>query len=103
MWEGFDHEGAIAELKKGRGALNNAASSAGGNVSNAQGTVNATNAVANSEVNTTGGLSPLVSKQLTNQKAQIQSAYGSQAAAAQKGLSQRGMGVRPFGVVSLAY
>lgn len=98
IWEGFEWRGPVVELKKGRGALNKAAGSAGQNVNNAQGTVNNTNAIAGSEVNTTGGLSPLVSKQLANEKAQIGQAYQGAAAAAKRGLAMRGMGVAPSGM-----
>jgi hypothetical protein len=54
--------------------------------------------LANSELNTSGGLSPLVSKQLANEQGMIGKAYQGASQAANRGLSQRGMGVAPSGL-----
>ena len=62
------------------------------------GTVGQAQNVADSEINTSGGLSPLVSKQLANEQGLIGKAYTTQAQAANRGLSQRGMGVAPSGL-----
>src|SRR5271154_2117175 len=71
----------------------NAATTDAGTVGQAQG-------VANSEINTSGGLSPLVSKQLANEQGLIGKSYTSAAQAANRGLAQRGMGVAPSGLSS---
>lgn len=76
-----------------------AVSNAGtGAVATDTGTVNQANNVANSEINTSGGLSPLVSKQLSNEQGLIGKSYTSAAQAANRGLAQRGMGVAPSGM-----
>ena len=62
------------------------------------GTVGQAQNIADSEINTSGGLSPLVSKQLANEQGLIGKAYTTQAQAANRGLSQRGMGVAPSGL-----
>ena len=62
------------------------------------GTVGQAQNIASSEINTSGGLSPLVSKQLANEQGQIGKAYTTQAQAANRGLAQRGMGVAPSGL-----
>ena len=108
-WEGFEYSGPLAELKKGRNQLSSAANAGVKSTNNALGIAgqdagiqggyrNQSNNIANSEVNTNGGLSPLVAKQLANEKGQIGKAYSGAAQAAQRGLSQRGMGVAPSGV-----
>lgn len=97
-WEGFEWRAPIGELKKGRNNTQTAANQANATGAANQGVQNATTGIAQSEVNTTGGLSPLVSKQLANEKAQIGQAYGSAAAAAKRGLAMRGMGVAPSGL-----
>ena len=56
--------------------------------------------VANSEINTNGGLSPLVSKQLANNEAQIGKAYTGATEGALRGATQRGMGVTPSGLTA---
>lgn len=84
--------------KKGRGALGNAASAAQTNTTNAQNIGDQATKIANSEVNTNGGLSPLVAKQLANEKGQIGKTYSTAAQAADRGLSMRGMGVAPSGL-----
>ena len=62
------------------------------------GTVGQAQNIADSEINTSGGLSPLVSKQLSNEQGLIGKSYTSAAQAANRGLSQRGMGVAPSGL-----
>ena len=62
------------------------------------GTVGQAQNIAGSEINTSGGLSPLVSKQLANEQGLIGKAYTTQAQAANRGLAQRGMGVAPSGL-----
>lgn len=99
-WEGFEYEGPVAELKKGRSALNNATTAGQTNTADAQNIANTTTGIANSEVNTSGGLSPLVSKQLASEKGNIQQAYTGASQAANRGLSQRGMGVAPSGLTA---
>ena len=70
------------------------------NITSGQGILgNATN-VANSEVNTSGGLSPLVGKQLANEEGQIGKAYQGATQAALRGNTQRGMGVGPSGLTA---
>lgn len=84
--------------KKGRGTL----ASAGNNASTAAGEgsnlYSQGENIANSEINTSGGLSPLVSKQLANEQGMIGKAYAGASQAADRGLSQRGMGVAPSGL-----
>lgn len=99
-WEGFEYAGAIGELKKGRNNLQTAANQGNANTTQGQGIENATNNIAQSEVNTNGGLSPLVSKQLANEKAQIGKAYTGAAQGADRGLSMRGMGSAPSGLTA---
>ena len=84
--------------KKGRGALGNAASAGQTNTTDAQNIAGKATNIADSEVNTNGGLSPLVSKQLANEKGQIGKTYSTAAQAADRGLSMRGMGVAPSGL-----
>lgn len=99
-WQGYAYVGPIAILKKGRNNLQTAANQGNTNTSNALGTTSATNRIANQEVNTAGGLSPMVSKQLANEKAQIGKAYSSAAGAADRGLTMRGMGAAPSGMTA---
>ena len=99
-WEGFEYDGPVAELKKGRGNLQSAANAGNANTAAAQGIQGATTGIAKQEVNTTGGLSPVVAKQLANEKGQIGKAYSSAAAAADRGLTMRGMGSAPSGMTS---
>lgn len=84
--------------KKGRGALGNAASAGQTNTTDAQNIAGKATNIADSEVNTNGGLSPLVSKQLANEQGAIGKAYTGASQAAQRGLTQRGMGVAPSGL-----
>ena len=71
---------------------------ASNNQATGQGIVNNANQVAQSEVNTNGGLSPLVSKQLANNEAQIGKAYTGATEGALRGATQRGMGIGPSGL-----
>ncbi len=84
--------------KKGRGALGNAAQAGQTATQSGQGLVNQGENIANSEINTNGGLSPLVSKQLANEQGMIGKTYAAAGQAADRGLSQRGMGVAPSGL-----
>jgi hypothetical protein len=86
--------------KKGRGALGNITQAGQTNVQTGQNLTNQGENIANSEINTNGGLSPLVSKQLANEQGQIGKAYQGASQAAERGLSQRGMGVAPSGLQS---
>ena len=56
--------------------------------------------IVNSMVNTNGGLSPLVSKQLSNQEGMIGKTYSGLAGAGLRGLAARGMGSAPTGAAS---
>src|SRR6185437_3854313 len=98
--EGFDYEGPVAECKKGRNNLQTAANQGNQNTTTAQGIEQQGQNIANAEVNTQGGLSPLVAKQLANEKAQIGKTYQGAATAAGKGLAMRGMGAAPTGAAS---
>lgn len=100
IWDGFEYDGPTAELKKGRNNLQSAADAGNANTTQAQHIANQGQQIANSEINTEGGLSPLVSKQLANEKGQIGKAYADAAGAADRGLSMRGMGVAPSGLSS---
>lgn len=86
--------------KKGRGALGNAATAGQAATTTGQNITGDAMNVANSEVNTNGGLSPLISKQLANEQGQINKAYSGASQAADRGLSQRGMGVAPSGLTA---
>lgn len=99
-WDGFDYVGPVAELKKGRNNLQTAANQGNQNTTSGQGIEKAATNIAQSEVNTNGGLSPLVAKQLANEKGQIGKAYTGAAQAADKGLAMRGMGSAPSGAAS---
>jgi hypothetical protein len=107
----YEYSGVVAECKKGRGQLNTAANQGnqlGGmaiNKANSDtqlqnGYRGQSDVLNNSLVNTNGGLSSVVAKQLANQKAQIAKTYQNAALAANRGLAQRGMGVAPTGLES---
>lgn len=107
--EGYEYFGPVAELKKGRDNLQGAANRGGQSTQKSldianrdtgvqQGYQAAGDKIANSQVNTNGGLSPLVAKQLANEQGQIGKAYSTAAQASQRGLAQRGMGVAPSGL-----
>ena len=99
-WEGFEYFGPVAECKKGRNNLQTAANQGNQDTSTAQGIEQQGQNIANSEISTNGQLSPLVSKQLANEKAQIGKTYATSAQAAGKGLAMRGMGAAPTGAAS---
>ena len=82
----------------GNKGLKTGATAAGAALGTDAGTVGQAQNVAGSEINTSGGLSPLVSKQLANEQGLIGKAYTTQAQAANRGLAQRGMGVAPSGL-----
>ena len=84
--------------KKGRGALGNAAQSGQTATQSGQNMVNQGQQIANSEINTNGGLSPLVSKQLASEQGNIGKTYANATQGAERGLSMRGMGVAPSGL-----
>ena len=82
----------------GRSQQQGVVKQAGQGITTGQGLENQGQNIASSEVNTAGGLSPLVSRQLANNEGQIGKAYTSAAQGAERGLSQRGMGVAPSGL-----
>ena len=82
----------------GNKGLATGATAAGAALGTDAGTVGQAQNIASSEINTSGGLSPLVSKQLANEQGLIGKAYTTQAQAANRGLAQRGMGVAPSGL-----
>src|SRR5271166_3353224 len=82
----------------GRSQQQGVVKQAGQGITTGQGLENQAQGIASSEINTNGGLSPLVSKQLANNEGQIGKAYQSAAQGAERGLSQRGMGVAPSGL-----
>ena len=82
----------------GNKGLKTGATAAGAALGTDAGTVGQAQNIAGSEINTSGGLSPLVSKQLANEQGLIGKAYTTQAQAANRGLAQRGMGVAPSGL-----
>lgn len=86
--------------KKGRGALGNAAQAGQTATQSGQNLVGQGQKIADSEINTSGGLSPLVSKQLANEQGMIGKTYADASRAANRGLSMRGMGVAPTGLTS---
>ena len=109
LW--YEHSGPVAELKKGRGQLSSASNAGQQNTQQAQGIAsqdqgiqngyrNSGDQIVNSQTNTQGGLSPLVSKQLANEQGMIGKAYSTAATAANKGLAQRGMGAAPSGLTA---
>jgi hypothetical protein len=82
----------------GRGAQEGTVKQAGQNITTGQGLENQGQGIASSEIDTAGGLSPLISKQLANNEGQIQKSYASAAQGAQRGLAQRGMSAAPSGL-----
>lgn len=88
----------------GSGTVNNAArnlSAAASTYANNQNQANSTgNSIVNAGLNTSGGLSPLVSKQLANQQGLTGKAFQGQAQAGLRGLTSRGMGSAPTGLES---
>jgi hypothetical protein len=84
--------------KKGRGTLASAGNNSQQAVQQGQQLYNQGEGIANSEINTNGGLSPLVSKQLANEQGMIGKAYAGASQAADRGLAQRGMGSAPSGL-----
>ena len=82
----------------GRGAQEGTVKQAGQNITTGQGLENQGQNIASSEINTSGGLSPLVSKQLAANEGAIGKAYTSAAEGAQRGLAQRGMSAAPSGL-----
>ena len=82
----------------GNKGLGTTATAATNNIGTGQGVENQAQNIANSSINTSGGLSPLVSKQLANETGLIGKSYTSAAQAANRGLSQRGMGIAPSGL-----
>lgn len=84
--------------KKGRGALGAAATAGQDATKTGQDITSTGQRIANSEINTSGGLSPLVAKQLATEKGMIGKTYASAAQAGDRGLAMRGMGVAPSGL-----
>ena len=82
----------------GRSQQQNTVKQAGQDITTGQGLENQGQNIASSEINTSGGLSPLVSRQLANNEGQIQKSYASAAQGAQRGLAQRGMSAAPSGL-----
>ena len=82
----------------GKGEATKTAAAGLNNIASGQSLVNQGQNIANSEVNTSGGLSPLVSRQLANEQGTIGKTYANASQAANRGLSQRGMGVAPSGL-----
>lgn len=109
--EGFEYSGPVAECKKGRNPLSSAAST-GENLGNTANQIagqdqgiqsgyrNQSDAAVANQMNTNGGLSPLVAKQLANQQGLTAKAYSGQAQGALKGLTARGMSAAPTGMES---
>ena len=97
-WKGFEYSGPVAFCKKGRGSLDAAEKAGTTNTTTAQGVEGQDQNLVNSQTNLSGGLSPLVSKQLASEKGNIQQAYTGATQAASRGLAQRGMGVAPSGL-----
>lgn len=97
-WEGFEYVGPIVELKKGRGQLASAADAGVANTNQAQGIAKSTQNLAGQEVDASGGLSPLVQKQLANEQGLIGKAYSNAAQSQDRGLAQRGMSAAPTGL-----
>jgi hypothetical protein len=82
----------------GKGQQTKTAASGLNNISTDQGTTAATNNIAANSVNTSGGLSPDISKALASEEGGIGKAYTGATQAAQRGLSMRGMGSAPSGL-----
>lgn len=87
-------------MTEGTGNAKKTSNAGVSNIGTGQNLVNQGEDIANSEINTSGGLSPLVSRQLANEKGMIGKTYASSAQAADRGLSQRGMGVAPSGLTA---
>lgn len=111
LWEGYVYDGPIADLKKGRGGLqqsqntgNQLASQAGQIAGQDQGIQsgyrNSGDSLMNSMTNSTGGLSTGLRKQLANEQGQTGQVYQRVAQAGLKGLAARGMGAAPTGAAS---
>ena len=86
--------------KKGRGALGAAAQAGQDVTKTGQDLTSQGRKIADSEINTSGGLSPLVAKQLANEQGLIGKTYSDASRAADRGLSMRGMGVAPSGLTA---
>ena len=86
--------GQAAQAAKGLGAV---AQTYTGNQNQAYSTGNN---IVDAGLNTSGGLSPLVSKQLANEQGLTGKAFQGQAQAGLRGLTQRGMGAAPTGLES---
>lgn len=86
--------------KKGRGALGNAAQAGQTATQSGQDLVGQGQKIANSEIDTSGGLSPLVAKQLANEHGMIGKTYSDASRAANRGLAMRGMGAAPTGLAA---
>lgn len=84
----------------GRSQQQNTAKQAQQGITTGQGLENQAQNIASQSINTSGGLSPLVSKALANNEGQINRAYSGAAAGANRGLAQRGMGVAPSGLTA---
>jgi hypothetical protein len=82
----------------GRSQQQGVVKQAGQDITTGQGLENQGQNIASSEINTSGGLSSDVSKQLANNEGQIGKAYQSTAQGAQRGLAQRGMSAAPSGL-----
>ena len=82
----------------GRSQQENTVKQAGQGITTGQGLENQAQNIASQSINTSGGLSPLVSRQLANNEGQIQKSYASAAQGAQRGLAQRGMSAAPSGL-----
>jgi hypothetical protein len=82
----------------GRTQQQNTVKQANTNTGVASGLENQGQNIASSEINTSGGLSPLIAKQSANEQGQIGKAYTGATQVANRGLSQRGMGVAPSGL-----
>ena len=82
----------------GRSSQQGTVKQAGQDVTTGQGLENQGQNIASSEINTSGGLSPLIAKQLAGNEAAIGKSYASAAQGAQRGLAQRGMSAAPSGL-----
>jgi len=82
----------------GRGAQQSTVNQGQSNLGYGNNVENQAQNYATQAMNLSGGLSPLVSKQLANEQGQIGKAYQSAGQAQQRGLSQRGMGSAPSGL-----
>src|SRR5271154_4199340 len=84
----------------GNKGLGTTATAATNNIGTGQGVENQAQNIANSSINTSGGLSPDVSKSLANEEGMIGKSYAAASQAANRGLSARGMGIAPSGLSS---